>query len=155
MIEMVLKLMLMLLEDGVKILNEIKSSARRKIAFIGNGGSAGIASHCATDYSKNGDVRSLALNDAATLTCLSNDYSYEEVFSKQIEYHGFENDLLVAISSSGNSNNIVNAIEAATRKMIIITLSGLKDNSIKKLGDMNFYINSMEYGFVEILHLTV
>ena len=64
---------------------------------------------------------------------------------------------MYAISSSGNSNNIVNAIEAATRKkMIIITLSGFKkDNSIKKLGDMNFYINSMEYGFVEILHLTV
>ena len=66
-----------------KILNEIKSSARRKIAFIGNGGSAGIASHCATNYSKNGNVRSLAFNDAATLTCLSNDYSYEEVFQNK------------------------------------------------------------------------
>tara|TARA_B100000900_G_scaffold412200_1_gene433503 strand:- start:738 stop:1313 length:576 start_codon:yes stop_codon:yes gene_type:complete len=140
-----------------KILSEIKSSERRKIAFIGNGGSAGIASHCATDYSKNGNIRSLAFNDATTLTCLSNDYSYEEVFSKQIEYHGFENDLLVAISSSGNSKNIINALEAAKRKkMITITLSGFKkDNFLKKLGDMNFYINSMEYGFVEILHLTV
>jgi len=144
-------------QNWCNILNEIKFSKRRKIIFIGNGGSAGIASHCATDYSKNGKVRSLALNDAATLTCLSNDYSYDEVFSKQIEYHGFEDDLLVAISSSGNSQNIINAINVAkSKKLSTITLSGFKnDNFLKKLGDMNFYINSMEYGFVEILHLTV
>ena len=139
------------------LLEEIKHSQRRKIIFIGNGGSAGIASHCATDYSKNGQVRSLALNDASTLTCLSNDFSYDEVFSKQIEYHGFENDLLIAISSSGNSQNILNAVNMAKRrKMLTITLSGFNgDNSLKKLGDMNFFINSMQYGFVEILHLTI
>ncbi len=139
------------------LLEEIKHSQRRKIVFIGNGGSAGIASHCATDYSKNGQVRSLALNDASTLTCLSNDFSYDEVFSKQIEYHGFKNDLLIAISSSGNSQNILNAVNMAkSRKMLTITLSGFnRGNSLKKLGDMNFFINSMEYGFVEILHLTL
>ena len=93
----------------------------------------------------------------ATITCLSNDFSYEDVFSKQIEYHGFEDDLLVAISSSGNSKNIINAVERAkSKKMQIITLSGFNENnSLKKLGDINFYINSLEYGFVEILHLTV
>ena len=144
-------------KNWCNLLEEIKHSQRRKIIFIGNGGSAGIASHCATDYSKNGQVRSLALNDASTLTCLSNDFSYDEVFSKQIEYHGFDNDLLIAISSSGNSQNILNAVNMAKqRKMLTITLSGFhKNNSLKKLGDMNFYINSMEYGFVEILHLTV
>jgi len=138
------------------LLDEIAKSKRRKIVFIGNGGSAGIASHCATDFSKNGNVRSMALNDAATITCLSNDYSYDQVFSKQIEFHGFEDDVLVAISSSGNSNNIIQAVKVArTKKMKIITLSGFKkSNSLNKLGDMNFYIDSMEYGFVEILHLT-
>lgn len=140
----------------IEQLNEINQSPRAKIIFIGNGGSAGISSHCATDYLKNGKIRSMSLNDSATITCLSNDYSYEEVFSKQIEFHGFENDLLIAISSSGMSANIINACNVAReKKMRIITLSGFEsENSLISLGDINYYINSKEYGFVEILHLT-
>src|SRR5438874_4415471 len=64
----------------------------RKLMFIGNGGSAGICSHMATDYSKNGNMRSLAFNDGAMLTCLSNDLGYENVFAKQLELHGVEGD---------------------------------------------------------------
>ena len=74
-----------------------------KLIFVGNGGSAAIASHMATDYSKNGNVRSLALNDGSMLTCLGNDLGYNQVFAKQIELHARAGDLVVAISSSGRS----------------------------------------------------
>src|SRR5207249_6344839 len=96
--------------------NHIIAQARRthadgnKLIFLGNGGSAAIASHMATDYSKNGDVRSLALNDGSMLTCLGNDLGFERVFAKQIELHARAGDLLIAISSSGRSPNILNAV---------------------------------------------
>lgn len=126
-----------------------------KLIFAGNGGSAGIASHMATDYSKNGNLRSWAMNDGAMLTCLGNDYGYEYVFAKQIEFHARSGDLLTAISSSGGSKNILNAVESARAcGCNVLTLSGFKsDNPLRRLGDYNLYIDSMEYGFVEIGHL--
>ncbi len=138
-------------------LEKIKNSNFNKCIFVGNGGSAGIASHCATDYTKNGNIRSTALNDSSMLTCLSNDYSYEETFAKQINYYGFKDDILVAISSSGMSKNIIRAVENAKNKDIyVITLSGFNENNhLRKLGNLNFYVNSNEYGFVEILHLVL
>jgi len=128
-----------------------------KLIFIGNGGSAAIASHMATDYSKNGDVRSLALNDSAMLTCLGNDLGYDQVFTKQVELHARPGDLVIAISSSGRSANILNAVKAArTAKCAVVTLSGFaNDNPLRSLGDINFYIDSDRYGFVEISHLTI
>ena len=81
--------------------------------FVGNGGSAGIASHLAIDFSKNGGMRAMAFNDPSALTCLGNDLGYENVFAKQIEFHGRAGDLLIAISSSGRSPNILNAVKAA------------------------------------------
>lgn len=128
-----------------------------KIMFIGNGGSAGIASHCAIDYSKNGNMRSLAFNDTAAITCLGNDLGYEKVFSNQISMHAMEGDILIAISSSGKSKNILNAVTMAlTRKCTVYTFSGFnKKNPLRQMGHMNFYIKSKEYGFVEISHLSL
>jgi len=131
--------------------------AGNKLIFVGNGGSAAIASHMATDYSKNGNLRSCALNDGSMLTCLANDYGYENVFAKQVEFHGRQGDLLVAISSSGKSVNILNAV-AMARKVgcTIVTLSGSRaDNPLRSLGDMNLFLRSHYYGFVEIGHLTL
>jgi len=130
---------------------------RTRIFFVGNGGSAGICSHMATDWMKNGGFSSTALNDGATLTCLGNDLGYEHVFGKQIEMHGRVGDLLIAISSSGNSANILRAVEAArAAKMHVITLSGFgKDNKLRRLGDLNFYVPDDRYGFVEISHLSI
>lgn len=127
------------------------------ILFVGNGGSAGIASHLAIDYSKNGGLRSLALNDGAALTCLGNDFGYEHVFAKQVEFHARPGDLLVAISSSGRSANIVRAVEAArARGCGVVTFSGFdEDNALRRKGDVNFHIPSAEYGFVEIGHLAM
>jgi D-sedoheptulose 7-phosphate isomerase len=132
-------------------------AAGNKLIFVGNGGSAAIASHMATDYSKNGGVRSLALNDSSMLTCLGNDLGYDRVFAKQIELHARSGDLLIAVSSSGRSPNILNAVEAAqAADCAVVTLSGFKpDNPLRTKGEVNFYIDSDRYGFVEIGHLTI
>lgn len=130
------------------------AAVRGKIMFAGNGGSAGICSHMATDFTKNGRMPSLAFNDGAMLTCLGNDYGYEHVFSGQIEAHGRPEDLLVAISSSGRSPNILRAVAAARSVGCpALTLSGFgPDNPLRKLGDVNFYVASDQYGFVEVAH---
>ncbi len=128
-----------------------------KLIFVGNGGSAGIASHMAADYSKNGNLRALAMNDSSMLTCLGNDFGYEHVFAKQIEFHGRKGDFLVAISSSGRSQNILNAVATARRLgCAIMTLSGFgPDNPLRRLGDRNIYLGSDVYSFVEIGHLAL
>lgn len=129
----------------------------RKLLWIGNGGSAAIASHMAIDYWKNGGIRSTSFNDASLLTCLSNDLGYEFVFAKAIEMLAQPGDLLVAISSSGRSANILRAVDAArAAECGVVTLSGFDvDNPLRRLGDVNFYVPSGEYGFVEIMHLSI
>jgi D-sedoheptulose 7-phosphate isomerase len=128
-----------------------------KIIFVGNGGSAGIASHLAIDFSKNGGLRSMAFNDPAALTCLGNDLGYENVFAKQIDFHARTGDLLIAISSSGRSPNILAAVSAAhARGCRIVTYSGFtEDNELRRTGDVNFFVRSREYGFVEVSHLAL
>jgi D-sedoheptulose 7-phosphate isomerase len=128
-----------------------------KLMFVGNGGSAAIASHMATDYSKNGNLRALSMSDGSMLTCLGNDYGYEHVFAKQIEFHARPGDLLVAISSSGKSPNILNAVAAARqRACTVLTLSGFDPgNPLRSQGDMNLFLRATYYGFVEIGHLTL
>ncbi len=130
------------------------SSAGGKVIFIGNGGSAAIASHMAVDFWKNAKVKAIAFNDASLLTCLSNDLGYEHVFDKPIETFGQEQDALIAISSSGRSKNILNAVEAANKKgMNVITLSGFRhDNPLRSMGDINIYVPSQDYGHVEVAH---
>jgi D-sedoheptulose 7-phosphate isomerase len=132
-------------------------AAGNKLIFVGNGGSAAIASHMATDYSKNGGVRSLALNDSSMLTCLGNDLGYDRVFAKQLELHARAGDMVVAISSSGRSANILNAVDAAIASgCTVATMSGFTpDNPLRRKGEWNFYVASDRYGFVEIGHLTI
>jgi D-sedoheptulose 7-phosphate isomerase len=131
--------------------------AGNKLMFVGNGGSAAIAGHMAIDYSKNGGLRATAFNDGAALTCLGNDLGYDQVFARQIEWHARPGDLLIAISSSGRSANILNAVaEARRRDCRILTLSGFgADNPLRRLGERNLYVASREYGFVEISHLAL
>lgn len=128
-----------------------------KVMFVGNGGSAGIAGHLAIDFAKNGGVRAVTFNDASSLTCLGNDLGYDQVFAKQVEMQGFAGDVLIAISSSGGSKNILNAARAATAlKCDVITLTGFKpDNELRRLGAVNFYVDSGVYGFVETGHQAI
>jgi D-sedoheptulose 7-phosphate isomerase len=91
------------------------------------------------------------------LTCVGNDLGFEQVFAKQIELYARPGDLLIAISSSGRSANILNAVNAARAgKCTIVTFSGFAaNNPLRSLGDLNFYLPSDRYGFVEIGHLTI
>jgi D-sedoheptulose 7-phosphate isomerase len=149
--------------DLAEAVNQVIDWARKthaagnKLIFLGNGGSAAIASHMAADFSKNGNVRSLALNDSSMLTCISNDLGYHRVFAEQIGLYAARGDLILAISSSGGSANILHAVDAARkRQCAVVTLSGFAaDNPLRGRGDLNFYIASDRYGFVEIGHLTI
>ena len=127
---------------------------KRCLYFIGNGGSAGIAMHMTADFLKNGHIRTHSLLNPSTITCLGNDYGYEYIFSQQLELIASEGDMLVAISSSGKSLNILKAVQAArSQGCQIITLSGFApDNPLRSMGDINIYVPSMEYGIVESIH---
>lgn len=128
--------------------------SKKGVYFCGNGGSAGIAQHMTADYLKNGGIFTHSLYGQATLTCLSNDLSYEYVFSKQLELMARDRELLVAISSSGESENMIKAI-TAMRKLNgkVITLTGFqKDNRMRGMGDLNFYVPKEHYGMVESIH---
>jgi D-sedoheptulose 7-phosphate isomerase len=130
------------------------AQAGSKQIFIGNGGSAAIASHMAIDFSKNGGLPAICFNDGAALTCLGNDFGYEEVFSRQIGFHARKGDVLFAISSSGTSKNILKAVEAAVAKGCrIVTLSGFSPaNPLRTMGEVNFHIAVNQYGIVEVAH---
>lgn len=146
------------LERGIDAIRAASSRGGR-IIFVGNGGSAAIASHQAIDYSKNGGMPAIAFNDASLLTCLSNDYGYNHVFEKPIEWFAQPSDVVVAISSSGKSENIIRAARAARAKgCYVITMSGFAhDNPLRREGELNFYVPALpgQYGFVEIAHLTL
>jgi D-sedoheptulose 7-phosphate isomerase len=148
------------MERGFALVRDLAHKAHNgdnKLIFIGNGGSQGMSSHLAIDYSKNGGLRSLAFTDPSALTCLGNDLGYENVFAKQIDFHARRGDLVIATSSSGNSANIINGVSAArSRGCHVVTFSGFKDdNKLRRLGDVNFYVSSLQYGFVEIAHLSL
>jgi D-sedoheptulose 7-phosphate isomerase len=130
---------------------------KARLFFIGNGGSAAVASHMATDFSKNGGFPTFGPGDAAHMTCISNDIGFENVYSLQIERHGQLGDVLFAISSSGMSHNILHAVDVAKSKMMnVITLSGFREvNSLRRQGQVNFYVPSEQYGTVEIAHLAI
>jgi len=134
-----------------------RSRQGRKLMFIGNGASAAIASHQSVDYWKTGGIRAIAFNDAALLTCISNDFGYPWVFEKPVEMFADEGDLVVAISSSGRSENILRGARKAREKGCgVLTMSGFApDNPLRSLGDLNFYVPSKSYGHVEIVHLSL
>ena len=122
--------------------------------FIGNGGSSAIASHMTADFMKNGGMNTYSLYDNAVTTCMGNDYGYEYIFSRPMEFLIREGDLVVAISSSGNSRNIINAINVAKSKgATVVTFTGFQsDNNAKQLGDINIYVPCEKYGIVESIH---
>jgi len=128
---------------------------KKKIIIFGNGGSASIASHFSVDLTKNAKIRCVNCNEADLITCFSNDYGYEHWIEMAINYFGDKNDVLIAISSSGKSKNIINACTAAKKKKFskIITLTGHSiKNPIKKLGNINLWVNSKAYNKIENIH---
>lgn len=143
--------------EGINYLIDVFSrhkTEQTQLFFIGNGGSSAIASHMTADFMKNGGMNTYSLYDNAVTTCMGNDYGYEYIFSRPMEFLVRENDLLVAVSSSGNSRNIINAIETAkAKKAEVITFTGFDaNNKARQLGDINVYVPSSKYGMVESIH---
>ena len=130
------------------------SKKGKKLIIAGNGGSAAIASHVSVDFTKAAGIRAINFNEADLLTCFANDYGFERVFEKAVEFYGDEGDLLILISSSGSSANVVNTARRAKElKMTVITFTGFgKDNPLCKLGDVNFWVDSKAYNVVEMTH---
>lgn len=148
------------LEIGVRrFLNDIRDARakRNKLMWMGNGGSAAIASHAANDFMKNGNCRSQAFHEAAAITCISNDLGYGSYFEEMVGRFADSGDIAVFISSSGNSENVVRgAIEARRRNCRVVTLSGfMPDNKLRPFGDPSFYVPSLEYGYVELSHQVI
>lgn len=148
------------LADAINYLSKLLSENQvngKKVMVIGNGGSAGIAMHTLADYANAGGFKTVDFYGPALLTCMANDYDYENVFAKPVEMFAESGDMLFAISSSGQSPNIINACKAALDKNCdVITFSGFSpDNPLRKLGRMNFYVPSSHYGFVELAHQTI
>lgn len=142
---------------GISLLVDLFLSCKksRKTVYIcGNGGSAGIAQHMTGDFLKNGGLHTYSLYEQTALTCISNDLSYEYVFSKQLELAAGVGEVLIAVSSSGESENIVKAIEVIRAfDGKVITMTGFKpDNRIRKAGDINIYVPDEHYGIVESIH---
>jgi D-sedoheptulose 7-phosphate isomerase len=129
----------------------------KRIFFLGNGGSNSICSHMMEDFGKMGRFKTFAFSDAALITCYANDYGYEQAMAEYLKLHFEPGDMLVAISSSGNSKNITNAVEVAKNQGgCVITLSGFKpDNRLRQMGHLNFYLESDSYGIVECYHQVI
>ena len=136
--------------------DQIRSNGNT-IYLIGNGASAALASHMATDLFKNGHVRTEVFFDLSLITAISNDLSFSEVFSEPLRQRMYPKDMLVAISNSGNSPNIVKAVETARQlDGFIVTISAMNpQNHLRNKGDLNFYVPAQTYGSSETCHAAI
>jgi D-sedoheptulose 7-phosphate isomerase len=153
-----------LVKPGEKIIDQLEkmadlikaiNSKGNKVLIFGNGGSAAISSHFSVDLTKNAGLRCVNFNEADLITCFANDFGFEHWVEKAIDFYGDEGDLLIVISSSGNSKNMLNGVKAARNGKFkaVVTFSGFKeDNPLHQLGDINLWVDSKAYNFVENIH---
>jgi len=130
---------------------------KRTVFLIGNGASASMASHVAADLAKNAHVHTEVFTDLALITAIANDLSFQEIFSEPLKRRLVPGDMVVAISSSGRSANILQAAQT-TRKLggKVVTLSAMNsENPLRRLGDLNFYIPVQTYGMAETCHAAI
>jgi D-sedoheptulose 7-phosphate isomerase len=131
--------------------------SHHNIIILGNGGSNAVASHIAEDYTKMMGKRAITFSDPPMLTCYANDYGWDNTYKMFLEHFLLPDSLVITISSSGRSKNILNATEYALTKANVITLSGFEpDNPLRTIYGqkslMHFYVPSKDYGIVEIIH---
>ena len=126
----------------------------KKVIVVGNGGSAAMASHVSVDLTKQARVRTMNFNEADLITCFANDYGYENWVAKAIEFYGDEGDVVILISSSGKSPNMINAaIQAKSMNIPVITLTGFEnDNPLRQFGELDFWVDSSAYNVIENIH---
>jgi D-sedoheptulose 7-phosphate isomerase len=132
----------------------LKKKYKNKIIVIGNGGSSSIASHFSVDMTKNAKIRTINFNETNLISCFSNDYGFENWIMKSIEYYSEKGDILIAISSSGKSKNIIKAAKFFKKKIgLVVTFTGMSiNNPLKKVGEINFHVNSSSYNLIENIH---
>ena len=139
----------------VKIIQQIKKN-KKKVILVGNGGSAAVASHVSVDLTKMCNIRAVNFNEADLLTCFANDYGYENWVKKALSFFADKGDLLICISSSGESKNIINGAKFAKKiGCKVVTLTGFKKkNKVSKIGHVNLWLESKNYNFIEMVHHT-
>ena len=137
--------------DLIKVIN----AKGNKVLIFGNGGSAAISSHFSVDLTKNASIRCVNCNESDLITCFANDYGYERWVEKAVDFYGDEGDLLIVISSSGSSKNMLNGVKAARNGNFnaVVTFTGFADeNPLRQLGDINLWADSKAYNFIENIH---
>ena len=129
----------------------------KTVYLIGNGASASMASHIAADLAKNAGIHTEVFSDLSLMTAIANDFGYEDVFAEPLRRRMAPGDMLVAVSSSGNSPNILRATEAANSLGgLTVTLSSLReDNRLRSSGMLNFYVKGSTYGMAESCHAAI
>ena len=139
-----------------KIINLITrvSKSKGKVVIFGNGGSASIASHLTVDFINAAKIKAMNFNDPSIITCFSNDYGYENWVDRALDCYAEDGDLVVLISSSGQSKNMINGAKSAKYMGLnVITFTGfLPNNPLRKLGDVNLWVDSKAYNIVEMTH---
>lgn len=151
-----------LLKEQISVMKkkvpDLKSAIadHNEVIIIGNGGSNSIASHIAQDYTKAMKKKSFTFSDPSRLTCYINDYGMENAYRQFVEEFASDESLVILISSSGESNNIINTARYCTENSIsLVTLSGFESGN--RLNDfpslVNYWVDSKDYGIVECAHL--
>ena len=141
------------IDKSVELILDCKKN-NGKVYVVGNGGSSSIASHVSVDFAKVANIPSDTFNNSNLITCFANDYGHENWVKEAIKAYTNQNDILILISSSGTSKNIVNAAQyCKDKKISLITLSGFNaDNPLSQLGNVNIHIPSTNYNFIEMAH---
>ena len=126
----------------------------KKIIIAGNGGSHAIAEHISTDFSRTLSRPALSFSSTSMNTCFANDYEYQNALSKYIQTFSTSGDLIILISSSGESQNMINGAKTAKNlNLKLVTLTGFeKNNRLSSLGDINIQIPIKHYNIVENSH---
>lgn len=145
------------LERGISSFCALLSGLRvanKNLYLLGNGGSASVASHAATDFMNVGKLKASTLHESSLITCMSNDYGYENAYARMISQMVEPGDVVIAISSSGKSLNIrIAAQQAIVKGAQVVTFTGFSaDTPLRSMGEINFWIDSCDYGFVEVGH---
>ena len=141
------------MKEVMETLRQLRTK-KNTLYIVGNGGSAAVASHALIDFVNVAKINTQVLHESSLITCMANDYGYQNAYSRVLSEFLKPNDMLIAISSSGKSSNICNAAKIAKYKgAFVMTLTGFDmRNPLRHLGHFNFWLDSTDYGYVEIGH---
>ncbi len=147
-------------EEGLHLFcNKVMAVKRNSnmVFFTGNGASASMASHFSADLAKNLRLKTMVFTDLSLMTAVANDEGFENIYADPLSIWGGSGDILLTISSSGCSANIVQVLHYAEEKdLFSVTFSAMdRDNISRKMGDLNFYLPAEDYGSAEVLHAVI